>query len=64
MKPFSYEEIYKIYKHGGSLKGISNGDIFNTLKRHNLQVVLVYDSENKKHIYNFIPEKNRFYKII
>lgn len=64
MKSLSHETIYKIYKHGGSLKGISNDNIFNALRKHKLQVVLVYDLENKEHIYNFIPERNRFYKII
>ena len=58
-----YEEIYKCYKHGGDLSHITNEDLFNALKINQLQVVLVYDEDNKEHIYNFIPEKKRFYKI-
>lgn len=64
MKSLSYRQIYKIYKQGGSLKGISNADIFNALKLNKLQVVIIYDLKDVEHIYNFAPEKNRFYKIV
>ena len=64
MKKLSYSQIYKLYKQCGSLKGIPNKDIFNALKKHGLQVVLVYDKFNFERIYNFVPEKYKFYNII
>jgi hypothetical protein len=53
MKRLSWSQIYKIYKHGGSLKGIPNKDILNALRKNGLQIVSVYNSENKECIYNF-----------
>lgn len=64
MKKINWDDIYKLYKRGGSLKGIPNEDIFNALKTNELQVVLVYDSEGKERIYNFVPETGRFYKLV
>ena len=64
MKKLSYEQIYKLYKHGGSLKGIRNDDIFNALKKNKLQVILVYDINGFERIYNFVTEKNKFYRVV
>ena len=64
MKKLTYDEIYKLYKHGGSLKGLANDEIFNALKENELQVVLVIDNCGFERIYNFVPEKNRFYKVV
>lgn len=64
MKSLSFNQIYKIYKHGGSLKEIPIDCIFNALWKHKLQVVTVYDVKNKERIYNFIPEIGKFKKVI
>jgi len=60
----TYSQIYKLYKHGGSLKWIPHEDIFNALKKHKLQVVSVYDSSGKERIYNFVPETGKFYRLV
>ena len=60
----NYNLIYKTYKHGGSLKEFSTEDIFNSLKKNKLQVVLVYYTDKTEHIYNFVQETKKFYKII
>jgi hypothetical protein len=64
MKKLTYEQIYKLYKRGGSLKDLRNDDIFNSLKNNKLQVVLVNDINGFERIYNFIPEKNKFYRVV
>jgi len=58
------KNIYKTYKHGGSLKGISPKRIFNALKNNELQVILVKDFGNKERVYNYVPETNTFYRIV
>ncbi len=58
------EKIYKTYKHGGSLKGISPKRIFNALKNNDLQAILVTDSSGKERVYNYVPETDKFYRIV
>jgi hypothetical protein len=59
-------DIYKYYKHGGSLKDlrISINTIYNVLRRHRLQVVIVKDIDNKKMLYVYIPELKRFNRLV
>jgi hypothetical protein len=64
MKALSYEKIYKMYKHGASLKDIPKEDLFNALKKNKIQAVLVYDKNNNECVYVFYEDENRFYKII
>jgi hypothetical protein len=57
------DQIYQSYKHGFSLKELDIDRVFNALKANGLQVVLVTDYVGFRRIYNFIPEKNKFYRI-
>ena len=59
----SNELIYKTYKHGGGLQLFEISQVYNALKKHKLQVVLVTDVKNNERIYNFIPEMGKFYRI-
>lgn len=56
------DEIYKIYKHGGSFKhkNLSSKKIFRALKIAGLQAVKVIDNENIERVYNYIPEIDKF----
>lgn len=59
------EEIYKAFKRNQDLQelGIDINQAYNALKKHKLQVVRVLDSYNFERVYNFVPEKNKFYRV-
>ena len=57
------EDIYKTYKHGGSLKDLSPSRVYKALKENGLQVVMVMNEDFEKMVYNYLPEENRFFKI-
>lgn len=63
-RKLSWETIYKLYKHGADLQEINIEDIYNALKGSGLQVVLIYDKNNNERIYNYIPETNKFIKVV
>ena len=56
----SLDEIYKKFKHGDSLKGITGNDIYRSLYSKGLQVVRVWDKNYEVLVYNFIPETKKF----
>ena len=58
-------EIYKIYKHGGSLegRGFTAKRIYRALKDNLLQVVLVKDEDDKEVVFNYVPETGKFYRM-
>ena len=62
----TYEQIYKAYKHGESLKhtGCSTKKIFNAFKKYaGYQVYIVKDIDDQDVIYNYIPETDEFERI-
>lgn len=59
-----YDEIYKKYKHGESLKDYSTVVIFKALKANALQVVVVEDKNGNQLLFNYVPEMNNFFRIL
>lgn len=56
------EQIYKIYKYGGSFKhkNLKPEKIFKALRSCGIEVFMVIDYEGNKRVHNYIPEINKF----
>ncbi len=62
-KKYSHNEVYKLFKHWQDYSNVPINTLYNSLKRHGLQVIKVTESDSSRSIYNYIPEIQTFIKI-
>lgn len=59
-----YDEIFKKFKNGESLKEYSINVIFKALKSNGLQIVVVEDQNGNQLMFNYVPLMNNFFRIL
>lgn len=59
-----YDEIFKKFKNGESLKEYPIGVIFEALKSNGLQVVVVEDQNGNQLMFNYVSSMNNFFRIL
>lgn len=59
-----YDEIFKKFKNGESLKEYSINVIFKALKSNGLQIVVVEDQNGNQLMFNYVPLMNNFFRVL